>query len=43
MLWLDMPAMVCMFGPGSSTIRRCGPVGVHVAWLEWICYSGGEL
>jgi hypothetical protein len=23
-----------MLGPGSDTIRRCGPVGVGVAFLE---------
>ena len=23
---------------GSGTIRRCGPVGVGVALLEWVCH-----
>jgi hypothetical protein len=32
-----------MFGPGSDTIRKCGPVGVGVALLEEVCHCGGEL
>jgi len=30
-----------ILGPGSGTIRRCGPVGVGVALLEWVwpCWS----
>ena len=27
-----------MFGPGSGTIRRCGPVGVGVDLLELVCH-----
>ena len=29
-----------MFGPGSGTIWRCGPVGVGVAFLEEVCHYG---
>jgi hypothetical protein len=24
----------------SGTIRRCGPVQVGVAFLEWVCHFG---
>jgi hypothetical protein len=30
-----------MLGPGSSTIRRYGLVGVSVALLEKVCHCGG--
>ena len=29
--------------PRNSTIRRCGPVGVGVALLEWVCHCGPGL
>ena len=32
-----------MLGPGSSTIRRYGLVGVGVALLEEVCHREGEL
>ena len=28
-----------VLGPGSGTIRRCGPE-VGVAFLEWVCHCG---
>jgi hypothetical protein len=36
-IWCDGLYMV---GPGSGTISRCGPVGVGVALLEWMCLCG---
>jgi hypothetical protein len=32
-----------MFGSGSGTIRRCGLVGVGVAFVEAVCYCEGGL
>ena len=32
--------LVCMFGSGSGTIRRCGLDGVGVAFLEEVCHCG---
>jgi hypothetical protein len=29
-----------MLGPGSSTVRKCGLVGVGVALLEEVCHCG---
>ena len=29
-----------MLGPGSGTIRKCGPVGVGVTLLEEVCHCG---
>ena len=31
------------FGPGSSTIRMCGLVGVGVALLEKVCHCESRL
>ena len=28
-------------GPGSATIRRCGLVGIDVAFMEEVCHCGG--
>ena len=35
--------VLCMLGPGSGTIGRCGLVGVGVALLEEACHCGHEL
>jgi hypothetical protein len=29
-----------MLVPGSNTIRRCGPAGIGVSWLEEVCHCG---
>jgi hypothetical protein len=29
-----------ILGPGSGTIGRCGPVGIGMTWLEWVCHCG---
>jgi hypothetical protein len=30
-----------MLGLGSGTVRRCGLVGVGIAFLEEVCHFGG--
>ena len=35
--------MVCICLAQGVIIRRCGPVGVGVALLEWVCHCGHGL